>query len=130
MYTVYRIQHRRDVRPQLSPAPRSGCGAVNLLPERRAPAFEPGHRSAADGGDPMSIPDSLAQFLDPRIPYATEVEMEAAGSRGTRPSPRPCDAFVKPVMMSVDGRIVMAVVPLGESIDIERLQKCLGTPDV
>lgn len=78
----------------------------------------------------MSIPDSLARFLDPRIPYATEVEMEAAGSRGMRPSSTPCDAFVKPVIMSVDGRIVMAVVPSGETVDIERLQECLGTPDI
>ena len=78
----------------------------------------------------MSIPRRLARFLDPRIPYATEVELDAAGSRGAGSSSRPCDAFVKPVIMSVDGRIVMAVIPFSESVDIDRLQQCLGTPDV
>jgi len=78
----------------------------------------------------MSIPGRLARFLDSRIPYATEVELDAAGSRGTRSPSRPCDAFVKPVIMSVDGRIVMAVIPLAESVDVDRLRMCLGTPNV
>ncbi len=78
----------------------------------------------------MSIPDSLARFLDPRIPYATEAEIEAAGPRGSQGPSRPCDAFVKSVIVSIDGKIVMTVVPAAESVDISRLCKCLGTSDI
>lgn len=75
----------------------------------------------------MSIPDKLARFLDSSIPYATELDVETTGIRGTQ---APCDGFVKSVILSVNGRIIMAVVPAAESVDINQLQKCLGTRDV
>lgn len=75
----------------------------------------------------MSIPDKLVRFLDSSIPYATELDVEATGTRGTQ---APCDAFVKSVILSVNGKIIMAVVPATESVDIGQLQKCLGTRDV
>ena len=78
----------------------------------------------------MSIPRRLARFLDPRMPCATEAKLDAAASRGAGTSPGPRDAFVKPVIVSIRGRIVVAVIPSSGSVDIDRLQLCLGTPDV
>ncbi|MBI5420628.1 MAG: YbaK/EbsC family protein [Deltaproteobacteria bacterium] len=80
----------------------------------------------------MSIPPKLVAFLDERkIPYKAEMHAEAFTAQQTaQASHVPGRSFAKAVIVNVDGRIWMAVVPATERVDLKRLQGCLGAKKV
>jgi Ala-tRNA(Pro) deacylase len=76
----------------------------------------------------MSIPEKLARlFIDHKIPYKVVTHPEAFTAQQVAQATRvPGKAFAKSVMVSVDGKIWMAVVPATERVDLARMQGCLG----
>lgn len=76
----------------------------------------------------MAIPPRLAQFLDRRkIPYRTETHAEAVtAQQAAQAAHVPGRAFAKPVLLLVDGKLWMAVLPSTERVDMQRLRNCLG----
>lgn len=75
----------------------------------------------------MAIPDRLAQFLATRkIPYRTETHPEAFTAQQVAQASRvPGRSFAKSVLLSVDGKIWMAVLPATERVDMGRVCSCL-----
>jgi Ala-tRNA(Pro) deacylase len=80
----------------------------------------------------MAIPLRLAQFLEARkIPYRTETHPEAfTAQQVAQASHVPGKAFAKSVLLSVDGKIWMAVLPATERVDLERVGGCLDARKV
>jgi Ala-tRNA(Pro) deacylase len=80
----------------------------------------------------MSIPQNLAQFLEGRnIPFQTKTHPEAfTAQQVAQASHIPGRAFAKPVLVNVDGKIWMAVVPATERVDLRRMQDCLGAKKI
>jgi Ala-tRNA(Pro) deacylase len=76
----------------------------------------------------MSIPEKLARlFIDRKIPYKVVTHPEAFTAQQVAQATRvPGRSFAKSVMVSVDGKIWMAVVPATERVDLARMQGCLG----
>ncbi len=76
----------------------------------------------------MSIPEQLVRFLEGRnIPYKAETHPEAFTAQQVAQACRvPGRAFAKSVIVNVDGKAWMAVVPATGRVDLERLRKCLG----
>jgi Ala-tRNA(Pro) deacylase len=76
----------------------------------------------------MSIPEKLARFLEERkIPFLTTTHPEAfTAQQSAQAAHVPGRAFAKSVVVNVDGKIWIAVVPATERVDLARLQKCLG----
>lgn len=76
----------------------------------------------------MSIPKKLARFLDERkVPFKATAHPEAfTAQQSAQAAHVPGRAFAKSVMVNVDGKIWMAVVPATQRVDLARLQKCLG----
>jgi Ala-tRNA(Pro) deacylase len=76
----------------------------------------------------MAIPLRLAQFLETRkIPYKTETHPEAFTAQQVAQASRvPGRSFAKSVLLSVDGRIWMAVLPATERVDMDRVGRCLS----
>jgi Ala-tRNA(Pro) deacylase len=76
----------------------------------------------------MSIPEKLARLLiDRKIPYKVVSHPEAFTAQRVAHATRvPVRAFAKSVIVSVDGKICMAVVPATERVDLARMQGSLG----
>jgi len=76
----------------------------------------------------MAIPPRLAEFLETRkIPYRIETHAEAVTAQQTAQAAHvPGRAFAKPVLLVVDGKLWMAVLPATERVDMRRLRNCLG----
>ncbi|MGE5698809.1 MAG: aminoacyl-tRNA deacylase [Deltaproteobacteria bacterium] len=76
----------------------------------------------------MSIPEKLARHLEERkIPFKATTHPEAfTAQQSAQAAHVPGRAFAKSVMVNVDGKIWMAVVPATQRVDLGRLQKCLG----
>ena len=76
----------------------------------------------------MAIPTRLAQFLEARnISYRTETHAEAVtAQQAAQAAHVPGRAFAKTVLLFVDGKLWMAVLPATERVDIPRLRSCLG----
>lgn len=75
----------------------------------------------------MSIPEKLACFLQERtVPYKTTTHPEAfTAQQSAQAAHVPGRAFAKSVLVNVDGKIWMAVVPATERVDLARMQRCL-----
>jgi Ala-tRNA(Pro) deacylase len=75
----------------------------------------------------MAIPDRLAKFLEKRkIPYRAETHPEAFTAQQVAQASRvPGRSFAKSVLLSVDGKIWMAVLPATERVDLGRVGSCL-----
>lgn len=75
----------------------------------------------------MGIPENLERFLKERkVPYAATTHPEAfTAQQSAQAAHVPGRAFAKSVLVNVDGKICMAVVPATERVDLGRLQKCL-----
>ena len=80
----------------------------------------------------MSIPQSLARLLEDRkIPFTSEAHPEAfTAQQVAQASHVPGRSFAKSVIVNVDGKIWMAVVPATERVDLRRMQACLGAKKV
>ncbi|MGE5247597.1 MAG: aminoacyl-tRNA deacylase [Verrucomicrobiota bacterium] len=80
----------------------------------------------------MAIPERLTQFLDSRkIPYRTELHTEAVtAQQAAQAAHVPGRAFAKAVLLYVDGKLWMAVLPATERVDMQRLRSCLGSKKV
>ena len=80
----------------------------------------------------MAIPTRLSQFLETRkIPYRTESHPEAfTAQQAAQASHVPGTAFAKSVLLWVDGKIWMAVVPATQRVDLERVRRCLSAGKV
>jgi Ala-tRNA(Pro) deacylase len=80
----------------------------------------------------MSIPQSLARLLEDRkIPFTSESHPEAfTAQQVAQASHVPGRSFAKSVIVNVDGKIWMAVVPATERVDLRRMQACLGAKKV
>ncbi len=80
----------------------------------------------------MSIPQSLARLLEDRkIPFKTEAHPEAfTAQQVAQASHVPGRSFAKSVIVNVDGKIWMAVVPATERVDLRRMQACFGAKKV
>ena len=80
----------------------------------------------------MSIPQNLARLLEDRkIPFTTESHPEAfTAQQVAQASHVPGRSFAKSVIVNVDGKIWMAVVPATERVDLRRMQACLGAKKV
>jgi len=76
----------------------------------------------------MAIPPRLAEFLETRnIPYRTETHAEAVTAQQTAQAAHVSGrSFAKPVLLVVDGKLWMAVLPATERVDLRRLRSCLG----
>lgn len=76
----------------------------------------------------MSIPEKLSRFLDERkIPFKATAHPEAfTAQQSAQAAHVPGRAFAKSVLVNVDGKIWMAVVPATERVDLARLQHVLG----
>jgi len=76
----------------------------------------------------MGIPEKLARFLQERsVPYTATTHPEAfTAQQSAQAAHVPGRAFAKSVLVNVDGKIWMAVVPATERVDLARMQKCLG----
>lgn len=76
----------------------------------------------------MSIPERLVRFLEERhVEHRVETHPEAfTAQQVAQASHVPGHAFAKAVIMSVDGKIWMAVVPATGRVNVQRLQNCLG----
>jgi len=75
----------------------------------------------------MAIPPRLAQFLDTRkILYRTETHREAVTAQQAAQAAHVSGrAFAKSVILSVDGKLWMAVLPSTERVDMDRVGRCL-----
>lgn len=75
----------------------------------------------------MSIPQRLARLLDERrIPHRATTHSEAFTARKAAQAARvPGRSFAKAVIVSVDGKLWMAVLPSTERVDLPRLKECL-----
>ena len=80
----------------------------------------------------MSIPENLARFFEARkIPFRTETHPEAfTAQQVAQASHVPGHSFAKSVIVNVDGKTWMAVVPATERVDLRRMQACLGAKKV
>jgi len=80
----------------------------------------------------MGIPENLARFLEDRkIPFKAESHPEAfTAQQVAQASHVPGRAFAKAVIVNVDGKIWMAIVPATERVDLRRMQACLGAKKV
>ncbi len=80
----------------------------------------------------MGIPENLARFLEERrIPFRTETHPEAfTAQQVAQVSHVPGRTFAKTVLVNVDGKIWMAVVPATERVDLRRMQACIGAKKV
>ena len=80
----------------------------------------------------MAIPVRLAQFLETRkIPYRSETHPEAfTAQQVAQVSHVPGRAFAKSVLLSVDGKVWMAVLPATERVDLDRAGRCLSARKV
>ena len=80
----------------------------------------------------MSIPQNLARFLEDRkIPFRTKTHPEAfTAQQAAQASHVPGSSFAKSVIVNVDGKIWMAVVPATERVDLKRMQECLGAKKI
>jgi Ala-tRNA(Pro) deacylase len=76
----------------------------------------------------MSIPEKLSRFLEERkIPFKTTAHPEAfTAQQSAQAAHVPGRAFAKSVMVNVDGKIWMAVVPATQRVDLAGVQKSLG----
>ncbi len=76
----------------------------------------------------MSIPEKLVRFLQERnIPYQALTHAETFTAQQAAQSSRiPGRSFAKSVLVSVDGKIWMAVIPATDRVDLVRMQVCLG----
>ena len=76
----------------------------------------------------MSIPEKLTRFLDERkIPFKVSAHPEAfTAQQSAQAAHVPGRSFAKSVMVNVDGKIWMAVVPATERVDLTRMQHFLG----
>lgn len=77
----------------------------------------------------MAIPQKLERFLtDRKIPFRTETHPEAFTARQAAQAAHvPENAFAKAVILDVDGRTWMAVVPATMRVDLRQVQACLGS---
>ncbi len=80
----------------------------------------------------MPIPDRLSRFLESRkIPFRTETHSEAFTAQEVAQAARvPGRAFAKSVVLSVDGKTWMAVLPATERVDLKRVGECLSARKV
>jgi len=80
----------------------------------------------------MSIPEKLSRFLEERkIAYKVTNHPEVfTAQQAAQAAHIPGRSFAKTVVVSVDGTIWLAVVPATERVDLQRLQKCLGSKKV
>jgi len=80
----------------------------------------------------MGIPEKLARFLQERnLPYKVTTHPEAfTAQQSAQAAQVPGRAYAKAVLVSVDGKIWMAVVPATERVDLVRMQKCLEAKKV
>lgn len=80
----------------------------------------------------MSIPARLASFFDERkIPFKADMHPEVfTAQQAAQASHVPGRAFAKAVIVNVDGKVQMAVLPATERVDLRRLQECLGAKKV
>ncbi len=80
----------------------------------------------------MSIPENLARFLEEgKIPFRTVTHPEAfTAQQVAQASHVPGHSFAKSVIVNVDGKIWMAVVPATERVDLRRMQACLAAKKV
>lgn len=80
----------------------------------------------------MSIPQNLARFLEDRkIPFRTKTHPEAfTAQQAAQASHVAGSSFAKSVIVNVDGKIWMAVVPATERVDLKRMAECLGAKKV
>ncbi|HZW35837.1 MAG: aminoacyl-tRNA deacylase [Deltaproteobacteria bacterium] len=76
----------------------------------------------------MSIPERLSRFLvERKIPFHSSTHPEAfTAQQSAQAAHVPGRSFAKAVMVNVDGKFWMAVVPATERVDLARMQKCLG----
>ena len=75
----------------------------------------------------MSIPEKLARFLqESKVPYSSTSHPEAfTAQQAAQAAHMPGRSFAKSVLVNVDGKIWMAVVPATERVDLARMQKCV-----
>lgn len=80
----------------------------------------------------MGIPEKLSRFLKERkVPYSATTHPEAFTARQSAQAAHVSGrAFAKSVLVNVDGKICMAVVPATERVDLGGLQKCLAAKKV
>lgn len=76
----------------------------------------------------MSIPEKLARFLEERkISFQATTHPEAfTAQQSAQAAHVPGRSFAKSVMVNVDGKIWMAVVPATGRVDLSRMQQQLG----
>lgn len=76
----------------------------------------------------MGIPEKLARFLEERkIAFKAISHPEAfTAQQSAQAAHVPGRAFAKSVLVNVDGKIWMAVIPATERVDLARMQRCLG----
>jgi Ala-tRNA(Pro) deacylase len=80
----------------------------------------------------MAIPTRLAQFLETRqLPYRTETHREAVtAQQAAQAAHVPGRAFAKSVILFVDGKLWMAVLPSTERVDMDRVRNCLAAKKI
>ena len=80
----------------------------------------------------MAIPPRLAEFLETRnIPYRAETHAEAVtAAQAAQASRVPGGAFAKSVLLIVDGKLWMAVLPSTERVDMDRVKGCLDAKKI
>ena len=80
----------------------------------------------------MGIPEKLSRFLEERrIAFKAETHPEAyTAPQVAQAAHVPGRAFAKSVMVNVDGKIWMAVLPSTGRVDVQRLRNCLGAKKV
>jgi Ala-tRNA(Pro) deacylase len=76
----------------------------------------------------MSIPEKLARYLEERkISFQATTHPEAfTAQQSAQAAHVPGRSFAKSVMVNVDGKIWMAVVPATGRVDLSRMQQQLG----
>jgi len=80
----------------------------------------------------MGIPEKLARFLQERnLPFKVTTHPEAFTAQQSAQAAQVSGrAYAKPVLVNVDGKVWMAVVPATERVDLARMQKCLEAKKV
>lgn len=80
----------------------------------------------------MPIPERLTRFLESRkIPFRAETHSEAFTAQQTAQAAHvPGRAFAKSVVLSVDGKTWLAVLPATERVDLKRVGECLSARKV
>ncbi|MBF8258360.1 MAG: ala-t(Pro) [Actinobacteria bacterium] len=80
----------------------------------------------------MGIPEKLARFLQERnLPFKVTTQPEAFTAQQSAQAAQVSGrAYAKSVLVNVDGKIWMAVVPATERVDLARMQKCLEAKKV